>query len=199
MKKYIDMWSIEDYPVVVLSCDMIGFIPWAIRAVTKDNYNHIMEAHRYGHFASQNFLYSDVPFESYMNVNHKLKVWTIKDITETERLRWKLAIKRDLAQPWYLRLYDFLGVVGHLLHVRWLNVPYRNYCSERVQKHLEEVFGFDIIKHATPAEIDDFLEKHDRGVLLGVWDGDMDITGHISVDIGIEPDVDEDDIDEEIL
>ena len=184
-KKYIDPYMInrKDFPVVVMSCDLIGFIPWAIRAITKDNWNHVMESRKCGAFVSQNLMYAEIAFSSYMNRYHKLKIWTIKDMSEIEKIQWNASINRDLGSPWYSRLYDFLGVLGHLLGIRWLNAPYRSYCSERVRKHLVEVFGFDIIKHATPAEIDDFLTMHPRGVLLGFWDAEMD-TGLNDVVIG---------------
>ena len=172
----------DNFPLVVMSCDYIGFIPWAIRAITKDNWNHVMESRKCGAFMSQNFLYQEIPFSRYMNPHHKLKIWSIRGMTAFEKLRWQACINRELGDPWFLRLYDFLGVAGHLIGIRWLNIPYRNYCSERVARHLREAFQFDIKKHPTPAEIDDFLEQEPRARLLGHWDAE--IFGDVVVDLG---------------
>lgn len=181
MKPYINPYKLEVYPVVVLSCDMVGFIPWVIRAVTRDNWNHVMESRQYGAFVSQNAVYKEIPFDKYMNKFHKLKIWTIKDMTEVEKLRWNAAINKDLAAPLYRRVYDFLGIAGHLLGVRWLQAPLRNYCSERVRKHLVDVFYFDMQKHPTPADIDNYLEAHPRGELIGFWDAELAISGDIKI------------------
>ena len=199
MKKFIDPFAINTYPVVVLSLDYIGIIPLIIRLVTRDNYNHIMESRMCGAFVSQNATYREVPFSKYMNRNHKLKFWAIKDMTDLEKLKWNACINRDLTQNVFFRLYDWLGVLGHLTGIRWLNLPYKSYCSERVAKHLREVFEFDIRKHPTPAEVNDYLKTEPRAEMIGYWDGDMEITGSINIDIGIEFEDEDDDIDEVII
>ena len=82
---------------------------------------------------------------------------------------------RRLGQRWHQRLYDWLGVVGHALGLRWLHIPSRYYCSEDVAQVLaaiQEHYAADDTlctradtellpprRCKTPSEVADWLER----------------------------------------
>lgn len=84
-------------------------------------------------------------------------------------------VDRRLSQGWHRRLYDWLGVVGHALGLRWLHLPGRYYCSEDVAVVLaairEHYAADDTLctradtellpprRCKTPSEVADWLER----------------------------------------
>ena len=78
MKNYIDPYKLKTFPVVAMSCDLTGFIPWAIRFITNDHWNHVMESRQVGAWVSQNLMYKEIPFKYYMNRFHRLKYGRLK-------------------------------------------------------------------------------------------------------------------------
>ena len=113
-------------------------------------------------------MYRKVPVSSYMNKKDILKFWQIKDMTELEKIKWQASANFDMMQPWYKRFYDFFGVAGHLVGLSILNVPFRNYCSERVARRLRAI-EIDMPKHPTPADLNKLFKDHPRFVVFGYW------------------------------
>jgi len=65
-------------------------------------------------------------------------------------------------------MYDYPGIVGQLFGLRWFNIPFLNYCSERVSSKLKVLFP-DIQKHPTPENIDSLFKNSSRMMLLGYY------------------------------
>ena len=137
-RKFIDPTSdiVEaDLPLIVFSDDRQGFVGWKIKSHTKANYNHQMKMVRLGFVVTQGITYKEIPIQEYMRSNQFLKFWRYDLLTEQYRQLIKEAVERDLNAKWWRRSYDFLGIVGQALHIRWLQSPFQKYCSEREASH----------------------------------------------------------------
>ncbi len=160
----------EDMPVVVLSDDRRGLIPWAIKAHTHGNYNHIMLMVTPKFFFTQGILLSNVPVEKYMKDFSFLKFYKLLIPQELKDIIIEQA-KADLKKPWWKRLYDGLGIFGQLLPGKWgriINIPGLNFCSEDTRNRLYRV-GFKYPVRPNPAEMEALLSKDPNAQLLGYW------------------------------
>lgn len=153
-------------PVFISSVNINNFISFLIRKRT-GSINHSMIMRRPGYVVSQDSVYHEVPIEKYMKKGNILRFWVCKDITDNERGKIMSGINSDLELPWYKRAYDYPGVLlGQLTGLRFLNVPWLNYCSEKVRKRVKVLIP-DIKKHPTPAELDTLYKKNERFKFLG--------------------------------
>ena len=160
----------EDCPVFVQSTDMRSFLGFGIRARTSSNWNHSMIMRIAGKVATQSNTYKEIDIKRYMKPGVMMKFWICKDITETERNAIMFKVQYDLSKPWYKRLYDYPGIVGQFFGLRWFNVPFLNYCSERVSSKIKVLIP-DIPKHPTPEDIDAIFKNSDRMEVLGYYLG----------------------------
>ncbi len=170
----IDPYKIKekDLPLIVLADDRRGLFGFLIKSHSRGNYNHIMEMHKPGYFATQDPTgYREIPVKKYLKSFIILKFWSIPLLGEALRKKWKEIIQADLNAPWVDRKYDYLGIIGQFLRIRWLNDPHLYYCSERVAKHLS--FIIDIkLAHPTPSELNKYFKKDKRFKVYGRWFGD---------------------------
>ena len=149
----------SDLPLVVLVDDRRGLLGFLIKMHTKGNYNHIAEMHIPGYIATQDPVgFREVPIEKYMRSHHHLKFWQYTPITVEQRQEWVNTLKNELNAPWRRRRYDFLGIIGHMLHIPWLNNPFIKYCTERVAEHMRGILQLILPKQATPSKMN--LEFH---------------------------------------
>ena len=155
-------------PIFVESADMRGFFGFGIRLRTKSNFNHSMMMRQPGLICSQNLFYKEVPIEQYMKPGMILKFWVCQDITAVEKRYIQHKIKRDLAKPWYKRFYDFPGVVGQLFGMRWFNISWLNYCSERVARKVRVILP-SLRRYPTPEDIEIEFKRSRRMKILGYW------------------------------
>jgi len=162
----------EDLPLIVLSDHSSGFIQWAIKARTKANYNHIMSMIKPKFFDSQGNTFSRVPTSRYMTSKSRLKFWRIKDLNAKDKALIKSRILNRLNLPKKKRGYDYLGILGQLIGLRWINNPWKPYCSEQVRKDFLESIILDIPKHPTPKELNDIFKKHPWMEVYGRWSAD---------------------------
>ena len=103
----------EDLPLIVFSDDLRGFFAWGIRVHSEGNYSHSMLMIREGTFVTQGGTYSEIPITKYMSNRYRLKFWKIKGLTEDDKSRIRFAVDEDLAQNWWHKSYDFLGIIHH--------------------------------------------------------------------------------------
>ncbi len=161
--------TFDDLPLFVLSDDLRSFISWGIRAHSKGNYNHIMMMVRPRVFATQSFLYKEVNIKKFMKPSVRMKFWQpqIDNITKIEITD---KVEKALEAPWWKRRYDFLGVAGQFLNIRWIQVPYLNYCSEREAENARLIpFCRDIPKRPTPADMNRYFKTKTEMKVLGYW------------------------------
>ncbi len=148
--------KINDLPLIVLSDDRRGFIGWIIKQHSKGSYNHVMMMTRPGYLASQGFLtYAEIPVEKMMKPGIMLKFWRYNPIKHNEKIDINIAIANDLKKNWFKRSYDFLGIVGQFTGLRWIQSPWKFYCSEIVAKYLRLIpeLKDKIPVHPSPADL----------------------------------------------
>jgi len=154
----------KDLPLVVLVDDRRSFIGWGIKHKS-GNYCHIMEMHKPGFVASQNFNgFREIPIKKYMKPQMFLKFWKV-EMTEEQRKDWISRINVDLTRKWFQKRYDFLGILGQALNIRWIQSPWAKYCSEQVGSRLRSVFNIpikDLNLRRTPSEIDFFMKSYEK-------------------------------------
>lgn len=175
MSKYrsalIDPYKIPEdkLPIIVLADDRRGLLGFLIKNHSGGNYNHIQELHRPGYFASQDPVgYHEVPISKYKKPYMLLKFWSYKPLNDLLRVTWKDAIYDDLKND--SKGYDWLGILGHMLNIPWLNNPHLRYCSERVAYHLKTVAPEIFIpRHPTPSEINEIFNATPSMECLGYW------------------------------
>ena len=158
----------EDMPVFVFSDDRRSFIGWAIKAHSKGNYNHIMIMVNPCRVVTQGGTYKEIPIKRYMKPFIHLKFWKCHNITPAEAYQIFNKVGKDLKLPWWRKLYDFIGIVGHLVGVRWVNIPWLSYCSERVLSYVRVILK-DVESRQSPAELNELFKKEKRMTLIGHW------------------------------
>ena len=162
----------EKLPCVVLSDDRQGLFGFLIKQHCAGNYNHAMELCTPGYFASQDPTgYNKIHISKYQKPYIILKFWHYKPATPLLRLKWMDMVDKELNAPKSAKDYDFLGILGQMLHLPWLNNPAHKYCSERVAEHLIAL-GLDFPKHPTPSELNTLFNKSEDWECLGYWIAD---------------------------
>lgn len=168
--KIIDPLKINEFPLIMLVDNRNAFISWLIKSHCSGNYNHICEVHRLGFLASQDpYGFQEVPIEKYMKKNLFLKFWKYKNLTAGQKTDWLHNIQAELAKPWIKRRYDFVGLIGQLLNIRWLNNTWTKYCSEMVRSHIIEPLKLNIALHITPSEFDEYFKNDPNFEVYGYW------------------------------
>lgn len=170
--KFIDPFEIKsnDLPVIVLSDDRRSFLSWGIKNHSHGNYNHIMELFEFGELATQNFNgFRKVNIGKYIQPQYHLKFYKCTKADLKKQIEWIRLINAELNEVWWKKKYDFLGIVGQVLHIRWIQNPFARYCSERVAEHLRKLFGFNISKRPTPSELNTYFRNNPDFELLGYW------------------------------
>ena len=157
----------SDLPLICLTDDRRGFLSWIIKHRTGRNYAHIMEMARLGYFASQNFGgFKEVPVVNYIKPQIILKFWKPK-LTDEQKALWLSMVYADLKAPWINRKFDWLGVIGQALGIRWLQSPFMQYCSERINARLRFVYKTPFPYQQTPGEQNEMFKKDSRFDLFG--------------------------------
>ena len=149
----------KDLPLIVLVDEKRGFLSWIIKNHSEGNYNHIMIQVSQDFFASQDFAgFRKVKVETYLKDNIRLKFWQAIKMTDMQKETIFSAIERDLKAPWWKRRYDFLGIVGQFIYIKWLNNGRTKYCSERVRDYFKDVIS--IPNHPTPSDINRICKEN---------------------------------------
>ena len=169
-KVFVDPLNIsaEDLPLIVLSDNLRKFIPWAIKSHTSGNYNHVMVMIHPGEVVSQDLTFKVKPITKYMTPAYRLKFWQFKDMTAEEKVAFEKAVQADLDLPLYKRLYDPLGILGKLIRVPWINIPWLDYCSEKVIQFARK-FLPSLGDHPSPSEINCECKNNPRMQVFGWW------------------------------
>ncbi len=172
----------DDLPLIVLSTHSSGFIAMWIRWRTKAYYSHGMSMIQPGEFASQGNTFSVVPVSRYMTRNSRLKFWRIKDLKEWEKNKILSRINKRLNFPWWKRGYDHIGIIGQALGLKFINNPWRVYCSEQVKADwLDDIIGLladlgidatELPNHPSPKDLNEFFKNYPRFEVYGRWSSD---------------------------
>ena len=90
-------------------------------------------------------------------------------MTPEQKKKWIGIVRVDLNAPKKFRAYDWLGLIGQLLHIRWLQDKRRRYCSERVAEHLRFALDFKIPKQPSPSEINNVFVDMPDMIIKGYY------------------------------
>ena len=159
----------EDMPVQVLAHQKGSWLGRLIQLRTFSEYSHSMIMVRPGYVVSQGFLvYKEIPLKVFMDKGYSMKFWAHTGLSVVERFQIISAIDCELKKAWWKKRYDFLGIFGQAIGLRWLNVPWAYYCSERDASFWRIILKA-MPKRPSPEGIDSFF----RGILsarvLGYW------------------------------
>lgn len=161
----INPYEIKTFPVVVLVDNRKSFLGWAIKNHSDGCYNHAMILFMPDLCASQDSTYKAVNITKYMKPHITLKFWAYTGNKKDELID---SIKKDLKSPKTKRRYDYLGILGQFLKLRWLNNPKTYYCSERVSKYLIDI-GMKFPLHPSPSKLNQLFKKNKKMKSLGYW------------------------------
>jgi len=166
----IDPHTLDTFPVITLCSEVQSPIGSAISVFSHGNYNHIMLQISATSFVSQDMRgLRKRPVSDFMKPRFKLKFFGIYN-RDYRRALMEDTLKR-LDAPWWKRRYDFLGIVGHLLHIPCIQSPLAHYCSELAAKQLNAACKLNppIPKYASPAQMNTLFKNYDFIKLLGYW------------------------------
>jgi hypothetical protein len=134
--------------------------PFATAIAIKENgyYNHFMWLLEPGVVASQDLIFKRAPLSKYIN-KHTMKLVYNKNWGEIERKILRDAIEKGLNQPVLRRLYDPLAIIGQLINVESLHIPYLDICSDKASciKLVDKNYN---LKRPSPTNVNDWTKAH---------------------------------------
>ena len=134
----VSLIPVDQYPCQVWADSNSNLIASAIKARTKANYSHVMWMVRPGVLVTQGFTgYREIQIGDYMKPSNRLKFIGLNGITNEGRKAIYESIYKKLDGPWYRKGYDFLGIIGQLTGIKWIQNPWKDFCSEDVPFHLK--------------------------------------------------------------
>jgi hypothetical protein len=156
----------KDLPLIVLSRNYYSHFATEIGQTTKSLWNHFMWMIHPGKFATQDWIFHEVPVVDYLDGSYNLKFWTCSIWNSVRRLLLIRTIEDYLKLPWYRRQYDVLQILGIKLHIRKLQLPFWKICSDWA----DEIGVVDprfIGHHMTPGEVNEWCKKTGDYVVYG--------------------------------
>jgi len=162
-----------DIPLLVLVDNLRGLFAWRIKSHTRGYYSHAMWMIEPGQCASQELWYRRVAIMRLVDGAHRLKFWHNPTWDWQSRVRLVTAAERKLTRPRWRTLYDWLGILGHRLGLRRLQIPWWDYCSEDAGELLRIVEPSFDVKHPTPAEINAWCKANHQMMVFGLYDPDL--------------------------
>lgn len=176
MDNYIRINPLElkenNLPIIIFEEDRQGLFGWAIRWHSKDNYNHAEIMVKLGKVASQDPKgYKEYPIRELLDKRTFMKFWQFDPVDRAEIDIIIKQVEKDLNKPWYARRYDFLGLIGQLVNIRWIQSPWGKFCSESVATNLRLIprLKNKIPARPNPSELNQIFRTMPDMKLLGYW------------------------------
>ena len=166
----------DGYPYLIFTNNLTSWISNIIKKHTAGEYSHVLWKMDKICGISQGWILKKINFsKTYLRGNHRVKIWRVKTASLNQKYAMFYDIKMQLYKPWYKKLYDWPGIIGQLFRMRWINYPWRNYCSESINEVLSLYTSFDM-KHPSPSDINKWCEWHQEEVeCIGVYEPDVTI------------------------
>lgn len=161
----------EDLPLMVLSDNPQSFLSFGIKAHQNGYYNHFMWMTEVMKFASQNATYKQIPCQKYFK--GRLKMWHNPNWTDEEKRILTQACQKELDANWYSRTYDWVQIIGIAVGFRYLQLPWKKICSDRVDILHEINAAWELSKHLSPPELNRLFKDDDRYEVYGRFDPDV--------------------------
>ncbi len=156
-KIFVDPNNFKPGDLTFILCnDAQGMLGWFIKWYTKGNYCHAMLSRKMGYVVTQNDLLIETPIATYLKRSEGLKFWRINNLTPSEFDMINEAINIDLQKPWWNKFYNYLGLVGQMLHIPGISMPGQDICSQRDAEYLRLLPRLALIvpEHPSPADLD---------------------------------------------
>lgn len=156
----------EDLPLMVLSRNYYSRIATEISIFDRSLWNHFMWMAHPGKVVTQDMLLREVPIINYLNGKHSLKFWTCSSWPTLGKLAIIKTLEYHLSLPWYKRRYDILQILGIKLHLRRLQIPWLNICSDwaDVASLADKRFNK---KYITPGEVNEWCKSTEGYIEYG--------------------------------
>jgi hypothetical protein len=160
-----ELLNIEYYPMIVLSDNIRSFVSWGIKAHQHGNYNHLMWLISPDTVATQDWLFRKQSLSKFFKT-HRLKFWYNPIWTKEDKSKIIGAIEHELNKSAYMRHYDCLAIVGQLLHMEWLQIPWIDICSDKAN-YLKVADKRYNLKNPSPPDVNRWLEKNKEYSVYG--------------------------------
>lgn len=165
--------GMEAAPAIVLTDCLKSFISRRIKHHSHGHYSHAMLLLPDGRLISQDWTLREAVWATYLDGAHRVKLWTspawrkpraVRDITK--------AVNAYLDAPRERRRYDWLGIIGQYLGLRWINFGHRTYCSEWCAAVLRKagVPECPPDRYPSPADLDSWCKSNPRCEVAALYD-----------------------------
>ena len=167
----LDKWKTfpGPFPQMVFADNARGLFAYGVKLKTHGFYGHFMWLIGKNELASQWFWFQRQHLQHYKKCY--LKFVHNPSWTDLDRIKLIVAIKDDLALPWYKTLYDVPGIIGQLFGLDWFNLSKFDFCSER-GKYLKEVDPTNDLKYPNPSELNKWTKNSGRFEVSGRYTPD---------------------------
>lgn len=157
-------------PLLALTDNALSWFGLMIRKHQRGLYNHSMWLYRPRTFASQEIpTYRNMDVKKFAH-NSRIKLWHNPNWTEAQKATINVQIATRLAQPWYRRLYDFAGILGHFINKPSFHSPWQEYCSEGVGSTLALIDSSFLLSYPTPSDINKWCKDQDNMQVYGYYE-----------------------------
>lgn len=164
--------GIDCAPALVLTDHLASWVSWRIKAHSKGYYSHAMLFLPDGRLISQGWMLRVADWDSYLDGKHRVKLWTCEAWKgETAVRRITRQVDRYLESGPRRRRYDWLGIVGQALGLRWINFRGRTYCSEFVSAVLRKSsVEAPADRYPSPADLDLWCRSNPKMQVAALYD-----------------------------
>lgn len=161
----------DHLPCIVFSSHDTDSTSWLIRWFTSSSYNHVMIMRQPLLVCTQGWGFNEIPISIYMKKGCRLKFWHFPEMTNNQKTELFQTLQHRLDLPKWRQGYDFIGLLGQALNIRWINFPQWAYCSEQVAEDWSKAHK-NIPGKPSPEEINALLKTWDDAKVLGYWQYD---------------------------
>lgn len=154
-----------DMPLLVFSDNLYSFFSWRIRCETK-GFTHAMWLYAPRTVATQGWTFKAEDVAKFLSTS-RMEFWHNPSWTHWDAKIVTAALVQKMERPLFYRVYDFLGIIGHLVKKRTFDSPFQEYCSEQAARVLREVEPEMEMEHPTPKELREWCIDSKQMTLYG--------------------------------
>lgn len=129
----------KDLPLFVFSDSSTDIVSFLITWRTKGNWNHAMLAVNQGKFAIQSIGYTEQDMSIYMKKGARLDFYKLVNLPLGIPLFASQYVSKRLSQPWWTKMYDWIGIFGQAIGFPKIHTPGLEYCSVDVTNCLKSI------------------------------------------------------------
>jgi len=157
--------STAHLPLLVFSDNLYSFFSWRIRCKT-EGYTHAMWLYAPGRVATQGWTFKSEDISEFLGTS-RMELWHNPAWRKQDRERIVEELTRKINQPLFYRMYDVLGIIGHIVQSRKFHSPFQEYCSENAGRVLSVVEPDMKIQSPTPEELRQWCKDNRQMTVYG--------------------------------